>query len=106
MPRFTDLLSGICGFDTQPALEGRACPRSLKGWKAVAVAHDRRLSAGVFVRKRRFSRGKNSGLFRIVVWRTYRDPRGKERASTFLHRDEVDPALALLAKCDDRMPSA
>jgi len=106
MPRFSDLLSGVCGFEKKPALEGRACPRSLKGWKPVAVAHDRRLSAGVFMRKRPSSRAKNSALFRIVVWRTYRDPRGKERASTFLHRDEVDPALALLAKCDDRMPSA
>jgi hypothetical protein len=106
MPRFTDLLRGVCGFDKPPNLEGRACPRSLKGWKAVALAHDRRLSAGVFMRKPPLGRRKNAGLFRIVVWRTYRDPRGKERATTFLHRDEVDPALALLAKCDDRMPSA
>jgi len=72
----------------------------------VALAHDRRLSAGVFQSRQRSRWRKTPPLYHIVVWRTYRDRRGQERATTLLHRDEVDPALAILSKCDEPMPSS
>ena len=105
MSRLTHLIKAVCGIDTQSRIDGRPCPSVVKGWTAVAIAHDRRLSAGIFATRQRSRWRKIPPLYHIVVWRTYRDRRGQERATTLLHRDEVDPALSLLAKCDVRMPS-
>ncbi len=82
-------------------IDGRPVPENLRSCKAVAVVHDRRLSAGIFEMPRKNRR--EVPRYRVVVWRTYRDGKTKrERASTTLYRDEVDPALRLVAQCGDR----
>jgi hypothetical protein len=63
--------------------------------------HDRRLSAGIF--ELRPHRQSKTTVYRLAVWRTYQLRSGTERATTQLHRDELDPALALLAQCGQRM---
>ena len=80
-------------------LDGRPLPSSLAGYTPVAVAHDRRLSAGIFELRRR----KGAPLYRIVTWRTYADKQGHEQATMSLHRDEIDPALRLLEQCGRRL---
>jgi hypothetical protein len=59
------------------------------------------LSAGIFSVRRRRRKGVRG--YRLVVWRTYRARSGKERATTILCRDEIDPALAVLQKCGYRL---
>jgi hypothetical protein len=64
------------------------------------------LSAGIFTKRRRRKWRQTSQRYRIVVWKTYGNGRARERATTLLYRDEIDPALALLVKCGDRVPPA
>jgi hypothetical protein len=71
--------------------------------KAASISHDRRLSAGIFTVGRKRWHPKKPPIYRIVMWRTYRDRHGAERVATSLHRDEIDPAVALLVKCADRL---
>jgi hypothetical protein len=104
MSNFINLVKALCGVDTRPRFDGRLCPTAVKGWIPVALAHDRRLSAGIFKLRPRSRWRKAADQYRLVAWRTYSDRGGRERATTFLHRDEIDPALNLLAKCGDRMP--
>lgn len=101
MSKFSQLIKAVCGISSTFALgDGTPIPASLHGWQPVAVVQDRRLCAGVFLRSRQ--RGK--GTYRVVVWRTYKDRSGKENASASLYRDQVDPALALVAMLEKRMP--
>lgn len=102
MSRLTYLFKSVCGLSTQRRLDGRLLPASAQGCKPVVIVHDRRLSAGVFEVRRRGRKSKTP-LYRVAVWRTYRLRSGTERATTQLFRDELDPALALLAKCAERM---
>jgi phospholipid N-methyltransferase len=47
---------------------------------------------------------QSAPLYRVVVWRTYQDRKAKkERATTVLHRDELDPVLRLVAQCGERL---
>ncbi len=94
------LVKAVCGLRTAKTLDGRPVPQSVNGWKSVAIVHDRRLSAGIFSKRRK---RKSPDVYRIVVWRTYRDKKaGKERATTTLHADEIEPVLDLVAKLGDR----
>ncbi len=100
MPKLRTLVQAVCGLHTAKTLDGRPIPRSVNDWKSVAVVHDRRLSAGIFSKRRK---RKSPAVYRIVVWRTYRDKKaGKERATTTLHADEIEPVLDLVAKLGDR----
>jgi len=106
MSKLPRLFKAVCGLDSALRFDGRLCPSAVKGWMPVAISHDRRLSAGIFTtRRRRRRRPSSSQRYRIVVWRTYRDRGGRERATTLLYRDEIDPALSLISKCGDRMPT-
>ncbi len=101
MFRFRHLLRAVIGLSTRPTPDGRALPAAVEGAKPVVVVHDRRLSAGIFATQRR----KNAAIhYRIVAWRTYADLQGNERATTNLHRDEVDPVLRILSECAQRLP--
>jgi hypothetical protein len=101
MPKLSFLLKRVCGIPTARHHNGKLLPQSVHGCLPVVVMHDRRLSAGIFeVRSYRQSKAK---VYRLAVWRTYQLRSGTERATMQLHRDELDPALALLAKCGDRM---
>ncbi len=101
MPRkLTSLAKAVFGLQRATTLDGRPVPQSVNGWKSVAIVHDRRLSAGIFSKRRK---RKSPAVYRIVVWRTYRDKKaGKERATTTLHADEIEPVLDLVAKLGDR----
>ncbi len=103
MPKFGTLLRGVFGLSRRATLDGRAFPDSLRGCTPVVVVHDRRLSAGIFALSRK--RRKSGKLYRIVAWRTYRDKKGTECASTALYRDELDPVLRLIQQCVERMPN-
>lgn len=103
MSKLRTLLRAVIGLPTVHTLEGRPLPGAADGCKVVAVAHDRRLSAGVF---RMPSKAKKAPpRYKIIAWRTYRDGRSHERATTTLFRDEIDPVLRLLQQCGDRLPS-
>lgn len=103
MSTFRTLLKAVVGLKTAHTLDGHPLPRIVEGCKPVAVAHDRRLSAGIF---RVPGNGKrSSSRFKIVAWRTFQDSGGHERATTTLYRDEIDPILRLLQQCGDRLPS-
>ena len=84
------LFRAVIGLPTRTTLDGRPLPSSLASYTPVAIAHDRRLSAGIFELRRR----KAAPLYRIVAWRTYADKQGHEQATMSLHRDEIDPALS------------
>ncbi len=101
MPRkLTSLAKAVFGLQRATTLDGRPVPQSVNGWKSVAIVHDRRLSAGIFSKRRK---RKSPAVYRIVVWRTYRDKKAnKERATTTLHADEIEPVLDLVAKLGDR----
>ena len=99
--RFTYLVKSVCGFRTSHRHDGRLLPSSLKGCAPVVVVHDRRLSAGIFEPRRK--RRSSNPVYRLVAWKTYRLRSGTERATTVLHRDEIDPAIALLAKSGERL---
>ena len=103
MSKLTSLIKAVCGLRTERRLDGKLLPAAARDCKPLAVAHDRRLSAGIFAV--RAKRSKDSPQYRLIAWRTYRTRTGKERATTLLYRDEIDPALALLAKCGDRLGS-
>ena len=93
------LFRAVIGLPNRTTLDGRPLPSSLAGYTPVAVVHDRRLSAGIFELRRR----KAAPLYRIVAWRTYADKQGHERATTSLHRDEIDPVLRLVDQCSRRL---
>ena len=100
--RLTYLFKSVCGIRTSRHHDGRLLPSSLQGCTPVVIMHDRRLSAGIFELRRRKRKSSNPA-YRLVAWKTYRLRSGTERATTVLHRDEIDPALALLAKCGERL---
>ena len=101
MPVFKRLAKAVLGFDRAATLNGRPVPQSVRGLKAIAVAYDRRLGVGIFEMRRKNRRA--SCRYRLVVWRTYRDGKTKrERASTTVFRDEIDPIVRLVAQCGDR----
>ena len=93
------LFRAVVGLPIHAQLDGRPLPKTLAGYTPVAVAHDRRLSAGIFELRRR----KAAPLYRVVAWRTYADRQGREQATMSLHRDEIDPALRLLEQCGRRL---
>ena len=97
-------LKRVCGLDVSHRHDGRILPSSLRGCTPVVIVHDRRLSAGIFEMRRK--RKRSNPVYRLVTWKTYRLRSGTECATTVLHRDEIDPALALLAKCGERMAVA
>ena len=101
MPRkLTSLAKAVFGLQRATTLDGRPVPQSVQKWRPAAVVHDRRLSAGIFSHRRK---KKSPAIYRLVVWRTYRDKKvGKERATTTLHADEIEPVLDLVAKLGDR----
>lgn len=100
MPKFTSLVKAVCGVQNK-TLNGKPLPQSVVGWTPTVVAHDRRLSAGIFEKRR--SR-KAVPRYRIVVWRTYQDRKARqERATTTLFRDEIDPVIRLLVECAERL---
>ena len=100
---FRNFVRSIIGLPTRCTLNGRPVPASVSGCMPVTVVHDRRLSVGVFSTKRR--RGQ-APQYRIVSWRTYTDRAKKERATTSLHRDELDPVLRMLEECARRLSVA
>jgi hypothetical protein len=101
MSKFTQLIKAVCGLSSKTSLaDGTKIPSSVQGWVPVAVVQDRRLCAGVFSR----SRKKNKPTYRVLVWRTFRDDKGHEQAVSTLYRDQVDPALSLVALLQSRMP--
>lgn len=102
MAKLSTLVLRVCGL-SKPNMskDGTALPVSVSGWKPVAITQDRRLCAGVFVRSKR----RRKPVYRIVVWKTYRDKSGVEKASTILYPDQVDPSLRLVAQLSERMPS-
>jgi len=100
-PRLTYLLKSVCGLPTSRHIDGKLVPESLRRCKPIVTVHDRRLSAGIFELRR--GRKSKNRVYRLVVWRTYRLRSGTERATTQLYRDEIEPALELLAKCGERM---
>ena len=102
--RLTYLVKSVCGIRTSHHHDGRLLPTSLHGCTPVVIMHDRRLSAGIFEMRR--NRKSSSPVYRLVAWKTYRLSTGTERATTVLHRDEIDPALALLARCGERLAVA
>ncbi len=102
--RLTYLVKSVCGIRTSRHHDGRLLPSSLKGCTPVVIIHDRRLSAGIFELRRK--RKSSSPVYRLVAWKTFRLRSGTECATTVLHRDEIDPALALLAKCGERLAVA
>ena len=100
MQGFRKLVKAVVGLKTAKTLDGRPTPQSVQTWELAAVVHDRRLSAGIFSRRRR---KKSPAVYRIVVWRTYRDKKAaKERATTTLHADEIEPVLDLVTKLGNR----
>ncbi|TWT60963.1 hypothetical protein [Rubinisphaera italica] len=102
MARISSLVKAVCGLSKPLKLaDGTALPSSTAGWKPIAVTQDRRLCAGVFAKAKR----RRKPIFRIIVWRTYRDATGNEKASTVLYPDQVDPTLRLVAQLNERMPS-
>ena len=102
MAKLSTLVLAVCGLSKPHELnDGTALPVSVSGWTPVAVTQDRRLCAGVFVRSKR----RRKPVYRIVVWKTYRDKSGVEKASTMLYPDQVDPTLRLVAQLSERMPS-
>lgn len=100
--RLTYLVKSVCGIHTSQHHDGRLLPASLQGCTPVVIMHDRRISAGIFELRRRKRKSSNP-VYHLVAWKTYRLRSGTERATTVLHRDEIDPALALLAKCGERL---
>jgi hypothetical protein len=100
---FRNFLRSIIGLPTRRILDGRPVPSSVAQCTPVIVVHDRRLSVGVFSTRRRRGRAPQ---YRIVSWRTYTDRQKKERASTSLHRDEIDPVLRMLEECVRRLSTA
>ena len=119
MPKLKYLVKAVFGLQRAKMLDGRPVPQSVNGCKAVALVHDRRLSAGIFELPRK--RKKSPPVYRVVTWRTYRqsitknERRSKagraytqkrvshrERATTTLHADEIEPVLDLVAKLGDR----
>ena len=101
MRKLSSLVRAVFGLSGPSTLDGRPLPQSVRGWRAVVVVHDRRLSAGIFALRRR----KSAGLYRIVAWRTYRGKTGNEQATSTLHRDELDPVSRLIQQCAERMPN-
>jgi hypothetical protein len=99
MPSLRMLFRAVIGLPIRATLDGRPLPNTVAGYTPVAVVHDRRLSAGIFT----LSRRKSAPLYRLVAWRTYTDKQGQERATTSLHRDEIDPILRLLDQCGRRL---
>lgn len=121
MPKLKYLARAVFGLPTKvTTLDGFPVPESVRGCKAIAVIHDRRLSAGIFELPRK--KKKSPVSYRVVTWRTYRQSitrnerrfkagraytekrvSHRERATTSLHRDELDPMLDLLAKLGERL---
>jgi hypothetical protein len=96
MRKLHQLFRRVLGLKVRTTCDGRPLPAALEDAVPMVVVHDRRLTAGVFEHPRR--KGAPSH-YRVVAWRTYADKRGREHATLSLHRDEVDPALRLLAEC-------
>ncbi|MFN0019477.1 MAG: hypothetical protein ACKVP0_14550 [Pirellulaceae bacterium] len=100
---FRNFVRSIIGLPARRTLDGRPVPPSVAASTPVAVVHDRRLSVGVFSTQRKKGQPVQ---FRVVAWRTYTDRQKKERATTSLHRDELDPVLHMLGECLRRLPVA
>lgn len=101
MTKLRSLFRAVVGLSAPRTLDSRPLPSSAIGLQPVAVVHDRRLSAGVFAVPRKKSK---TPLYRLIVWRTYRDAKGKESATVNLFRDEVDPAFRLMQQAVERIP--
>ena len=102
MAKLSSLVKAVCGLSKPLKLaDGTALPASTAGWKPIAVTQDRRLCAGVFAKAKR----RRKPVFRVIVWRTYRDASGVEKASAVRYPDQVDPTLRLVSQLSERMPS-
>jgi len=76
-------------------LLGKPVPQQFRRFKPLAVAHDRRLTAGIFAVP-----VKQGPAFKLGLWKSWRDPKtNKWIVSTTFYADELDPALRLLAEC-------
>ena len=96
-----NLFKRVCGLPVSRCVDGRPIPKSMRRSKPIAVLHDHRLSAGVFEQKSRMRGSKPK--YRLVVWKTFKLRDGTEIATTSLYRDEIETAVTLLNKCNERM---
>src|SRR5207244_2849253 len=100
--KLVPFLRAIIGLSSKtPLFLGRPVPPGMHSWQALAVVHDRRLSAGIFTKP---AKSKTAGcVYCLVTWKSFQDKAGRWHVSTALFPDEIDPALMLLQECRRRM---
>lgn len=102
MVRFLSFLIGGYRGRKPKFLLGRPIPPSVRNSEALAVKHDRRISAGIFSDAPK-KKGKDRS-YRLVVWKSYQNKTGQWQTSTSFFPDEIDPALRLLNECRQALP--